>query len=79
MGRPRKHPPRYYIATDTGVAVDADGVPHHFTKGELLPEGHPRLKFCRSYFEPVKEDYVISHGEVEQATAAPGERRGDKR
>jgi hypothetical protein len=78
MGRPRKHPPQYYWATDTGVAVDKDGVPHHFYKGELLAEGDPRLALCRSYFEPVK-DNVISHGEVEQATAAPGERRGDKR
>ena len=51
MGRPRKHPPRYYRATDTGVAVQ-DGIPWHFKKGELLPEGDAKLAACRSYFEP---------------------------
>ena len=55
MGRPRKHPPRYYQATDTGVAVDADGVPHFFKKGELLAENDPKLAFCRSYFVPTTQ------------------------
>ena len=54
MGRPRKHPPRYYRATDTGVAVK-DGIPWHFSKGELLPEGSEKLAVCRSYFEPTEK------------------------
>jgi hypothetical protein len=44
--------------------------------GEIVRAGHPLLKGLSEHFEP-----VVSHGrfdvDVEQATAAPGEKRGD--
>lgn len=78
MGRPRKHPRRWFIANDTGVWVDEDNVPHHFYKGQTrLPEDSPDLQAMRMYFDPLDEDYPLPP-EVEAATAAPGERRGER-
>lgn len=76
MGRPRKYPRRWYRATDTFAFVDPDtGLHYNFHRGDLLPEG-ALLEKCRMYFEALDEDYP---GPVEQATAAPGQRRGDER
>ena len=78
MGRPRKHPRRWFVANDTGVYVDEDLVPHHFYKGQTrFPDNHPLLLKMRMYFDPIDEDYPLPP-EVEQATAAPGEKRGSR-
>ena len=70
MGRPRKHPRRYFRATDTFAFVDEEtGLHHNFHKGDLLPEGD-LLRKCRQFFEPLDDDYP-----VEQATANPGQKR----
>jgi hypothetical protein len=64
-----------YIATQSGVA-EIKGEPLVFTKGVTrVRHGHPLLKAIPEAFEPVN-DHV--HYEVEKATAAPGEKRGDK-
>jgi hypothetical protein len=58
--------------------------------GELVPAGHPITKGRDALFEPVtsfgrwdqpaesKDDADDDEHEVEQATAAPGEKRGAK-
>ena len=70
--RPRK--PGVYIATQSGTC-EIDGEAYTFTRGAtLVREGHPILDRVPDYFEPAS-DHV--HYDVEQATATPGEKRGD--
>jgi hypothetical protein len=65
-----------YIATETGVTAPINGVEYAFQKGVTrVRAGHPLLTACPNYFEP---DVSSVTYDVEQATAAPGERRGDK-
>lgn len=59
-----------YVATDSFVA-DVDGVPQTFSEGKtLVREGHEILERMPHLFRLAK-----AHYEVEQMTAAPGERR----
>ena len=44
-------------------------------KGELVREGHPLLDTYPSMFKPARARFEF---EVEQATARPGERRGER-
>ncbi len=72
MGRPRKQPSIIYIATESFIA-NVDGVEERVTAGmTTVREGHPLLRGHEQSFTPMKVDY-----EIEQATAAPGERRGE--
>ena len=65
-------PDHVYIATESGSA-EVDGETYIFTRGQTrVREGHPLLDAVRDYFEPVG-DHI--HYDVEQATAAPGEKR----
>lgn len=51
--------------------AEVDGVEVAFVKDSTrVREGHPILERLGHLFEPIKVDY-----EVEQATAAPGEKR----
>ena len=60
-----------YMATESFV-VTLDGQIVSVKRGDLVRAGHPLLKGRASLFAPAL-DYV--RFEVEQATAAPGERR----
>jgi hypothetical protein len=65
-----------YVAIESGVA-EIKGQVYPFTKGVTrVRKGHPLLKDHGVFFQPVEEDV---HYEVEQATAAPGEKRGEKK
>lgn len=45
-----------YIANTSGAA-EVDGVEFDFVQGETrLREGHPLLKACPKYFEPLSDD-----------------------
>lgn len=62
-----------YIAKESGSA-EVDGQAYVFIKGVTrVRGGHPLLKGHEELFEPV--DMTV-HYDVEQATAAPGEKRG---
>jgi len=62
-----------YVATESGTC-DIKGRQYPFTKGVTrVRAGHELLKACPDYFELVSEHV---HYDVEQATAAPGEKRG---
>jgi hypothetical protein len=63
-----------YVATH-GFACEVDGDEVRVAQGERVRRGHPLLRSHTSYFEPVDEGV---HYDVEQATAAPGEKRGDQ-
>lgn len=72
MPRPRKQG-RIYVARESGVAEIA-GESCPFTVGVTrVREGHPLLDVAPASFEPISVHY-----DVEQATAVPGERRGER-
>lgn len=68
----RGRPSSIYIAKETGFCeIDGNVVP--FTAGKtLVRAGHPLLALAGNSFEPVSDRV---HYDVEQATAAPGEKR----
>ena len=67
------HEPRLLVAADTFTA-DFEGVPHTFIEDQTrVREGHPILKGIEHLFKPIK-----AHYEIEAASAAPGERRGEQ-
>lgn len=77
MGRPRKHQaePQMFEATDS-FSANIDGVDMPFSAGRTRVtaawlQQQPRL---RHLFRPLRPDYDVPA--VEQATAAPGEKRG---
>lgn len=62
-----------YVATDNGT-VNLDGQNIQIRKGVTrVRAGHPLLAGREHLFEPLHVHY-----DVEQATAAPGERRGGR-
>ncbi len=62
-----------YVAKETG-AVELDGSPVMIQKGHTrVRQGHQLLKRYPEMFEPID---LFVHYDVEQATAAPGEKRG---
>lgn len=77
MGRPRKHPrPRsaILVAKTSGVWTDSKGVDHWAHAGKtLISDDHDFARATPDWWEPVSSDFP----EVEQATAAPGELRGE--
>lgn len=60
------------VALDTGT-VEIDGTPYQVQRGVTrLRADHPIVRSAPGLFGPLQSSYP----EVEQATAAPGERRG---
>lgn len=80
-----KSKPEVYVARESG-SVDIDGIAFVFVKGATFAEvGSEVLKRVPSAFVPIVAHYRADKSEqkglrpaVEQATAAPGEKRGDK-
>lgn len=54
-------------------AQDKKGVAMQASQGELVAGDDPRVKAYPAFFEPVETQFGSPH--VEQATAAPGEKR----
>jgi hypothetical protein len=68
-------PGRVFIANRTAT-VDVDGVPTIIHRGMTkVREGHALLSTHAELFNP---DDSLVHFEVENATAAPGEKRGKR-
>lgn len=64
------------FVANTTFACDLDGSPEVVHAGKTrVRAGHPLLTRYRSYFDPVESGVQF---DVEQATAAPGERRGQR-
>jgi hypothetical protein len=64
--------PEIYVARSTGV-VRVDGKLTNYYGGTTrVRAGHPLLKAAPNAFVPMKLDY-----DIEQATKAPGEKRGN--
>jgi hypothetical protein len=77
MGRPRKYPEtETLIAIESGFWTAPDGTEYTFRAGEtLVDNNHPLVKVNPDWFTPV--DKLRTRPAVEQATANPGELRGD--
>ncbi len=56
-------------------SVLSDPTGHTYTPGELVDASHPHVKGRETNFETVEAHVSARSGRVEQATAAPGERR----
>lgn len=53
MGRPRKHPPRFYRCIETFAGNDPEtNEPYQAHKGEIWPDG-PLLRKCKMFFVPL--------------------------
>ena len=71
---------RLFVAKEAFSGTDADGVPFVVNAGQTIREGHPLLKGREVYVEELsKADWEYDDAPVEQATAAPGEKRTTKR
>ena len=71
---PRKSEPRLYVATETASVPDPDeGTPVTLIAGHtIIDENDPLYRKFPDLFGPVQPR---SYRRVEQATAAPGEKR----
>jgi hypothetical protein len=69
-----KEKPKFYRAKQ-GFATMYDGDQVFIAAGELVSPDHPILKRREEFFEPVFSFGRFDTGSVEQATAAPGEKR----
>jgi hypothetical protein len=58
-----------FVAKESFVAI-VGGVEERINKGDLVREGHAVLEGREKLFKPVEVQY-----DMEQATAAPGEKR----
>ena len=68
-----------YVAT-TSFACEIDGYRLNVNTGERVREGHELLRIYGEAFEPLEAGHVhYEVAEIEQATAAPGEKRGGPR
>ncbi len=73
MAKTQQSQPKVYVAVDSFVC-NYDGADHVFRPdGPFVREGHPILTGREHMFREVTAHPSY---EVEQATAAPGERRG---
>ena len=68
----RKATASNYFRANQGFATVLDGEPLFVAKGELVHKDHPLLKRRESMFDPAEN---FGRFDVEQATAAPGEKR----
>lgn len=60
------------VATEDGH-IDLDGIPHHIRRGVTrVRANHPLVKKAPNLWKPIEMTY-----DVEQTTAAPGEKRGE--
>jgi hypothetical protein len=74
MPRGVKRTSEIYVAKH-GFACFLDGEEVRVAQGERVRKGHALLRSHADMFQPVDEEV---HYDVEQATAAPGELRGDQ-
>jgi hypothetical protein len=68
---------QHYRAVESRI-VFVDGEQVSVRKGELASADAAVVKVAADLWEPVEEKDFVRHG-VEQATAAPGEKRGQTR
>ena len=68
-----------YYAANQGFATTFEGEPLFVQQGELVHKDHALLKGREELFDPAEKVTRFDRPEVEQATKAPGEKRGRRR
>jgi hypothetical protein len=68
-------PPALYVVLDSFV-IQLDGAAVTFRKGDTVEAGHPVLKVRPDAFRSFVATHRAASPRIEQATAAPGEKRG---
>jgi hypothetical protein len=70
-----KFKPGQMVEPIEACSIDVDGVAYTFNRGKTrLRADHPAVQAAPQLFKALEATYP----EVEKATAAPGEKRGDK-
>lgn len=64
--------PQRLMKSKTPFTTSVGGIPVVVRRGELVPADHELVKANPAYFEPAEQHTRFT---VEQATAAPGEKR----
>jgi len=72
VARPKKV--RYYRAKDSFPVTEDGQLAGTVNKGEVLHPDHPYVKRYADHLEPTDK---FGRFDVEQATASPGEKRGE--
>jgi hypothetical protein len=86
----KKHPAEDYVVANQGFATTYEGEPIFMQKGEFVPIDHPFVAERQDLFDQAthfgrfdipdtEQKTDEEEGEVEQATASPGEKRGAKK
>lgn len=65
-----------FVTAKASFATDHNGIAVTISKGDILRSTNAIVKQCPDNFEPVGERVRLGGVEIEQATAAPGEKRG---
>ena len=70
--------PTGFLRATTSFSVTVDGVAVPVATGDTIPVDHPWASRFPEYFEPFTPTYAWRDADpiIEQATAAPGEKRG---
>jgi hypothetical protein len=68
-----------YYRANQGFSTIFDGENLFVQKGEYVPAGHPLLKGREDLFDHADVIGRFERPDVEQASAAPGEKRGEKK
>jgi hypothetical protein len=71
---PRAKKPRYYRAKTSFPVTEGGILADSVREGEVLSANHPYVERYTDMLEPTEK---FGRFDVEQATAAPGEKRGD--
>jgi len=64
------------LQAKTSFTATVDGARFDVHRGDLIDADHPAVEKWPGYFGPVLIQHRTSVAVVEQATAAPGEKRG---
>lgn len=65
---------KFFTVTESFIG-NLDGIEVEYQKGEVVGADDPAVKKMPSHFEPIVVKGGAVRGGVEQATAAPGEKR----
>ena len=64
------------LQAKTSFTATVDGARFEVHQGDLIDSDHPAVRKWPDFFGPLLIQHRSPAGKVEQATAAPGEKRG---
>lgn len=73
---PESTQPAPILVVKESFVGELGGQPVTYRKGEAVHPDDPAIQKWPEHFEPLTFVHPVKRGRVEQATAAPGEKRG---